>query len=107
MFNVIDQRTGWKIDLIVCKSRPFSREEFQRRRVVQLQGISVFVASAEDVVISKLEWAHLAQSTRHIEDVSGILRARWDLLDRPYLEKWIEELALAGEWKQARSAAGF
>ncbi|HEY7771515.1 MAG TPA: hypothetical protein VIB55_25320, partial [Longimicrobium sp.] len=27
-FNVIDLASGWKIDLIVCKSRAFSREEF-------------------------------------------------------------------------------
>ena len=33
MFNVIDLRTGWKIDMIICKSRAFSREEFGRRRL--------------------------------------------------------------------------
>ena len=26
LFNVIDQRTGWKIDMVIRKSRPFSRE---------------------------------------------------------------------------------
>jgi hypothetical protein len=28
MFNVIDLRTGWKIDMIIRKSRSFSQEEF-------------------------------------------------------------------------------
>jgi hypothetical protein len=106
LFNVVDMATGWKIDLIICKSRPFSEEEFRRRKLVNLQGSPLFVASAEDVVVSKLEWAKLAQSQRHIEDVAGILRMRWDSLDRPYLEKWILELKIEAEWNDARRAAG-
>jgi hypothetical protein len=74
--------------------------------MVNLQGRSLFVASAEDVVVSKLEWAKLAQSQRHTEDVAGILRMRWDSLDRPYLEKWIFELRIEAEWNEARRAAG-
>lgn len=52
LFNVIDLSAGWKIDLIIRKSRAFSRKEFRRRQRVQLQGLSLFVASAEDVVIA-------------------------------------------------------
>jgi hypothetical protein len=59
LFNVIDMETGWKINLIIRKSLPFSEEEFCGRKLVNLQGRSLFVASAEDVVVSKLEWAKL------------------------------------------------
>jgi hypothetical protein len=106
LFNVIDLLTGWKIDLIFRKSRLFSEGEFSRRQPIVLQGFTIFAASAEDVVIAKLEWAKRAQSRRHIEDVAGILRMRWDLLDDAYLEKWIVELGLATEWKDARQASG-
>lgn len=41
LFNVIDFESGWKIDLIIRKSRPFSLEEFDRRREVLLLGTSV------------------------------------------------------------------
>jgi hypothetical protein len=105
MFNVIDLSTGWKVDLIICKARAFSREEFRRRRLVNVQGFPLFVASAEDVVVSKLEWSKLAQSSRHIADVAGILRMRWESMDRSYLEKWILELGLEVEWKDARRVA--
>ena len=81
LFNVIDLLAGWKIDLIFRKSRPFSEEEFGRRKQVVLEGFAIFAASAEDVVVAKLEWAKLAQSRRHIEDVAGILGMRWDSLD--------------------------
>lgn len=73
LFNVIDLKTGWKIDLIFRKSRRFSEEEFSRRRRVVLQGVAVSAATAEDVIVAKLEWAKLARSERQIEDVAGIL----------------------------------
>ena len=59
MFNMIDLATGWKIDLIIRKSRAFSHEEFRRR---------------QDAVISKIQWAKVAQSRRQIEDVAALLR---------------------------------
>jgi len=106
LFNVIDLATGWKIDLIIRKSRAFSIEEFGRRQLVTVQGLPLFVASAEDVVIAKLEWSMLAQSQRQIEDAATILRLRWEVLDRSYLEKWISELDLSREWSHAKRIAG-
>jgi hypothetical protein len=40
LFNVIDLATGWKIDLIVRRSRAFSREELSRRQLVSGAGAS-------------------------------------------------------------------
>ena len=106
MFNVIDLSTGWKIDFILRKSRPFSREEFRRRVRVNLEGASVFLVSAEDIVVAKLEWSKLAQSPRQIADVAAILRGRKETLDNSYIQKWASELQLEEEWEKARSAAG-
>ena len=106
LFNVIDLATGWKIDLIIRKSRAFSQEEFRRRQRVNLHDVALFLASAEDAIISKLEWANLAQSRRQIEDVAALLRVRWDSLDHTYLQKWIAELGLEKEWGEAKRAAG-
>jgi hypothetical protein len=105
MFNVIDINSGWKIDLIIRKDRPFSREEFRRRRPVTLHGVSIFLASAEDVIISKLEWSKLAESQRQISDVARILQLRWQSLDRSYLGKWCAELKIENQWADARKAA--
>lgn len=106
LFNVIDLATGWKIDLIIRKSRAFSLEELNRRQPIELEGIRVFVASAEDVVIAKLEWSKLAQSQRQIEDAAAILGLRWASLDRLYIEKWVAQLNLNQEWTTAKSRAG-
>ena len=106
MFNLVDQVTGWKIDLIIRKPRAFSEEEFRRRTSAQVQGTNVYVATAEDLIIAKLEWAKRAQSQRQLEDVVGILRLRGDSLDRAYIEKWVAELQLGPEWKNALLMAG-
>ena len=105
-FNIIDKKTGWKIDFIFRKSRSFSRDEFSRRRTVTLQGLPVFVATAEDVIIAKLEWAKLGESRRQIEDVAAILRIRRNKLDGAYLEKWIADLGLGEQWSEAKRVAG-
>jgi hypothetical protein len=107
LFNVIDINAGWKIDLIIRKSRRFSKEEFSRRRRADVQGTPIFVASAEDVVIAKLEWSKLGGSLRQIEDAAAIIRIQADALDIPYLQKWVTELKLEDQWEAAKRAPGF
>lgn len=102
MFNVVDFATGWKVDFIIRKSRPFSVEEFERRREEDLDGVSVFVASAEDVVIAKLEWAKLGESERQLRDAAGIVLSRGVELDVPYIEKWAKQLALSQYWERVK-----
>jgi hypothetical protein len=105
-FNVVDFATGWKIDLIIRKSRPFSRTEFDRRSAVDLFGVQFFIASAEDVLLAKLEWARSGRSMRQLEDCGNLLRARWDELDRAYTEHWVTELGLHEQWQQVQKMAG-
>jgi hypothetical protein len=106
MFNVIDSASGWKVDLIHRKDRPFSHEEFARRVPAVLDGVSVSVATLEDVILSKLEWAHLGGSRRQLEDVATLLRVRGEERDRVYVERWVAALGLASEWEDALGQAG-
>jgi hypothetical protein len=103
---VVDLATGWKADLIMRRSRAFSRTEFDRRTAVELEGMRVTIATAEDVVLAKLEWAKLGESARQIEDAAGILRARSRELDTGYMERWVRELGVEREWAAARRASG-
>lgn len=104
-FNVIERATGWKVDLMVRRERPFSRTEFDRRITVTLFGRETPVATAEDTVIAKLEWAKAGESERQIRDVARILAVSGETLDSAYLARWIDELGLAGEWDQASALA--
>jgi len=106
MFNAIDNQTGWKVDFIFCKVIAYSREAFQRRRAVEFQGSKMFVASPEDVIVSKLDWAKMSESARQIDDVAAVLKKQHKAIDRPYIEKWVHELGLSSEWDRARQLAG-
>lgn len=101
MFNVIDTGSGWKVDLIIRKLRPFSETEFARRIPIEFDGVRLFVASAEDVILSKLEWAKLGASARQIEDVAALLRMQSVDLDHAYLDRWIAALGLERQWAAA------
>ena len=76
MFNVIDSQTGWKVD----------------------------IASAEDVVVAKLEWASASGSERQLDDVRGVLAATGDRFDFAYVTSWAETLGLADIWARARGS---
>lgn len=105
-FNVIDLATGWKIDFICRRSRSFSRTEFERRTQADLDGFPLFIATAEDVLLAKLEWAKLGGSQRQIEDAAGLIRVRHEDLDKAYLLHWVAALDLETEWLAAQQAAG-
>lgn len=103
-FNVIDMATAWKADLIVRKARPFSVEEMRRRVEADLLGARVFVASPEDTLLSKLEWAKQGGGSQlQLRDVSGILQLRRDDLDIAYIERWVADLGLDELWRSVRS----
>lgn len=104
-FNVIDKATGGKVDLLVRRDRPFSHVEFERRLTVPVFGRSTPVATAEDTILAKLEWAKAGESERQLRDVARIVAVSGEMLDMRYIEEWIAELDLEDAWSRARELA--
>jgi hypothetical protein len=94
MFNVIDMPSGHKADLIFLKERPYSETELNRRVRIRFAGQEIFVASPEDVILSKLEWSKLGESERQFRDAVGVALIQGPHLDIGYLEKWAVELGV-------------
>lgn len=109
MFNIIDLEGGWKADLIIRKDRPFSRQEFERRRQIDAMGQMLWVVSPEDIILSKLEWMKGRESDVQYSDALGVAVTQWDSLDVEYLRKWAGQLGvenmLARLLKEAREQA--
>jgi hypothetical protein len=105
-FNVVDVESSWKIDLMIRKDRPFSVTEFGRRAEMALGSIRLPVATIEDLVLAKLEWAKLGGSARQVDDVRALLRLGGASLDRAYVEEWIAALGLETQGRAAGLADG-
>lgn len=104
-FNVIDHLSGGKVDLLVRRDRAFSRSEFDRRLHATVLGREIPIATAEDMVIAKLEWAVAGESDRQLRDVARILAVSGDSLDRAYLARWLAELGLEEAFRRAEDMA--
>lgn len=94
MFNVIDMGALWKADLIVRKDRPYDAEAFNRRRREEVSGTIAFVASPEDIILSKLLWSKQADSERQFRDAFGVAFMQREKLDRDYLRMWARDLGV-------------
>ena len=94
MLNIIHMRTGFKVDLILRKARPFSKKEFQRRQKVMFLGRSRWFTSPEDIILAKLEWSKMGQSERQFDDAVNVAKVQREAIDRTYLLKWAKELGV-------------
>lgn len=101
-FNAIDPATGWKADLIIRKSRPFSESEFSRRQHSDLFGVEIALATLEDLIIAKLEWSELGDSELQRRDIRELLDIAGNSIDRKYLERWIRTLKLERAWSRIK-----
>ena len=63
MFNIIHCQSGDKVDFWILTDDEFRRTQFARQRPVTAWGMSVFVETPEDTVLSKLVWNKISPST--------------------------------------------
>ena len=95
-YNVIHLNTMLKVDLIPLKRRAFTREEARRAQthVLEAGTRAVRVASAEDAILTKLEWFEMGgrSSARQWNDILGIMKQQGAALDVPYLAQWADAL---------------
>lgn len=67
MFNLIHRAYVIKVDFVVRKDSDYRREEFSRRRRVTVEGRDLFMAAPEDLILSKLEWARMSDTSSETE----------------------------------------
>ena len=92
MFNVIDHKTGFKIDFIVRKESEYRKLEFKRKRRLKIVDRKVWIVSPEDLIISKIEWIQQLKSEKQIHDIQSLLEDQ--TVDKEYIQKWCKKLNL-------------
>jgi hypothetical protein len=99
-FNVIHLATMFKVDVFVRKQRPYDQAQFERRLLQILttdpQQVA-YVASAEDTVLTKLEWYRMGGevSDRQWNDVLNVVKVQAEQLDLGYLLHWAAQLGVS------------
>lgn len=74
-------------ELFDLSDDPHDRARFARRLSARVLGREVFVASAEDMVITKLRWVVAANRPKDREDIRNILAVQGQL-DWAYIDSW-------------------
>jgi len=99
-FNVIHIESAVKVDIFVAGADALDRERLRRRQRIVVNGVdnqaTLYVDTAEDVVLRKLEWYPRGGETseRQWRDVVAILRVQ-RRLDDDYLRAWADRLGIA------------
>jgi hypothetical protein len=76
--------------LFVLGDDPHDRERFVRRIRTRVLDRSAPMATAEDMVITKLRWARDAGRTKDRDDVRNMLAVRGPEIDLAYVRRWTE-----------------
>ncbi|HEX9731150.1 MAG TPA: hypothetical protein VGG06_04090 [Thermoanaerobaculia bacterium] len=69
------------------------------KRVKPEPGYEAYFASAEDVIVKKMDFFRQGGSEKHLRDIAGILKISGDDLDREYIENWAENMGLETIWR--------
>lgn len=101
MFNIIHNTWVIKADFIIKKDAEYRREEFNRRRRIDIEGDAISVVAPEDLILSKLVWSKDGESELQLRDVRQLL-AGVSGLDWTYLKKWASLLEIDESLKKAK-----
>ena len=110
-FNLIHRDSMSKLDVFVVWRTEFGRTQLDRRQRTQVGGadpLQVFIASAEDTILAKLDWYHRSGcvSDRQWRDVIGVLKVQSGRLDLAYLRDGAARLGLTNLLRRALVNAG-
>jgi hypothetical protein len=102
-FNVIHIETGIKIDFCVAGRDPIHVWAFEHRRVKNFDEFrQAAYMPPESVVLTKLRAYQDSGSTRHLDDIRGILRVSGPELDVTYIDREAARVGVFGAWRELR-----
>jgi len=107
-FNAVHFASAIKVDFFVAGDDAFEAERLAHRQCVETTDGAVFVDTAENTLLRKLEWYRRGGevSERQWRDVQAIARIQDDRLDRDHLRRWAVRLGVLDLLERILPAAG-
>jgi hypothetical protein len=97
-YHVRLQRGAIPVDLMLPKDN-HDQACLTRRRQYELDNLSLWIISPEDLVIHKLK----AGRAQDFIDVLSVLQRQAASLDRTYVTDWVKRLGIWEEWQYVQS----
>ena len=88
-FNIIDNKSGLKIDFWLIKKDAFGKSEFSRKIKKKIYGEDIYMISPEDLVLCKLMGFKETKSDRRLQDAKSILQT--SKVNLKYIKLWAEK----------------
>lgn len=99
-FNIIHPSSGLKIDVIIARKDAFNNSRFKRmRRIIPIENTEINFSSPEDVIIMKCQYYKEGESEKHIRDITSMLNISGEIIDKNYIEDWVDKLGLKDIWE--------
>jgi hypothetical protein len=96
--------TGFKIELFRLSDDFHDQERFARRRQIEVNGRTVWVPAAEDVIVTKLRWSRSGRRAKDVDDVRNVIAAQQGALDWPYIHRWCDQHGTRALLEQIRQS---
>ena len=88
-FNVIDNKSGLKIDFWLIKRDAFGKSEFSRKIRRKMFGENIYIISPEDLILCRLIGFEETKSDRRLQDAKSILQT--SKVDMDYIKIWAKK----------------
>lgn len=100
LFNIMSLVDCTRIDFWPHSGSDFDASRFARRSPVALGGVEISFPTAEDAILSLLDWDRRQPGkTESLTDAREIYTVQRELLDAGYLAHWAEALGVAEAWR--------
>jgi hypothetical protein len=93
IFNIIDNKTGFKIDFIIRRNTEYYQFAFNRRKRIKELETELWVIQLEDLILAKINWIQQMQSEIQIRDIQNLLLN--PECDISYIKDWCKKLKLS------------
>lgn len=96
----------FQIELFRLSEDPHDQSGFARRKQEEIMpGNTVFLPTAEDVIVQKLRWCVGAKRPKDYADSVAVMQVQGRSLDWPYIEKWCAEHGTLEVFAEAKAEA--
>ncbi|MCC7473831.1 MAG: hypothetical protein IT425_00425 [Pirellulales bacterium] len=84
------QGSGFEVELFQVGNDEHDVERFSRRRQIRTMGRGMWLASLEDMIVTKLRWSQHAGREKDIADARNLIAVQYENVEWAYVEQWCD-----------------